>query len=78
MSVCYNCRAKSVPLRTENEGGCALEETFSGYCRNIDAPRLVFCERDGDESEVDCDYFCCPYAASCPVGAQIEQFLRCD
>lgn len=55
-----------------------MEETFSGYCRNIDAPRLVFCERDGDESEVDCDYFCCPYAASCPVGAQIEQFLRRD
>ena len=53
-----------------------MEQTFSGYCRSIDAPRLVFCEADGGEVEVDCDYAQCPHAGDCPVGKQITQFLR--
>ena len=53
-----------------------MEATFSGYCRSIDAARLVFCEVDGGEAEIDCNYEDCPYAANCPVGTQITEFLE--
>ena len=52
-----------------------METTFSGYCRSIDAARLVFCEADGTEREADCDYEACPYAAACPIGMQITDFF---
>lgn len=53
-----------------------MEATFSGYCRTIDAARLVYCEADGDETEIDCDYETCPHAAGCPIGRQIAELLR--
>ena len=53
-----------------------MEATFSGYCRTIDAASLVFCEAFGGETEIDCDYECCPHAAACPVGQQITEFLQ--
>lgn len=53
-----------------------MEAAFSGYCRTIDAARLVFCEAHGGETEIDCDYEVCPYAAGCPVGTQITDFLQ--
>ncbi len=44
------------------------EACFSGYCRNIDAARTVFCEyADGKLSGADCAYPDCPYAPECPV-----------
>lgn len=53
-----------------------MEETFSGYCRTIDAARLVFCESDEGDVEIDCSYADCAYAAGCPVGMQITEFLK--
>lgn len=53
-----------------------METAFSGYCRSIDAPRLVFCEADGEALEVECDYMGCAYAADCPIGCQIAEFLK--
>lgn len=53
-----------------------MEATFSGYCRTIDAARLVYCEADSGETEIDCDYEVCPHAASCPIGTQITEFLH--
>lgn len=50
------------------------EAFFSGYCRCMDAPRMVAVERDGGEVTVDCEFFCCPYADRCTVAAQIRQF----
>lgn len=65
-----------LPPRTIEMGAEKMEQTFSGYCRSIDAPRLVFCEAGGGEVEIDCDYARCPHAGDCPVGKQITQFLR--
>lgn len=45
------------------------EEILSGYCRSLDAARKVFIE----EGEPDCDYAVCPYAASCPIGREIQK-----
>lgn len=53
-----------------------MEATFSGYCRNLDAPRLVLCEVDEGEEEIGCDYACCPYADGCPIGEQITKLLE--
>lgn len=53
-----------------------MEAAFSGYCRTIDAPRLVFCEESGGEMEIDCDFEVCPHAGDCPVGKQITEFVR--
>ena len=53
-----------------------MAATFSGYCRTIDAARLVYCEADSGETEIDCDYEVCPHAASCPIGTQITEFLH--
>lgn len=50
---------------------------FSGYCRVLDHSRTVcLVTEDGKLSEVDCDYECCPYAASCPIGKSITEQLN--
>ncbi len=48
------------------------ESCFSGYCRQIDAARTVFCEyelRDGIRflAETDCLWPACEHAAECPI-----------
>ena len=45
-----------------------MEESFSGYCRAIDAARLVLCEGSGGEWDIDCNFENCDYAHSCPIG----------
>ena len=44
-----------------------MEESFSGYCRAIDAARLVLCEGSGGEWDIDCNFENCDYAHSCPM-----------
>ena len=53
-----------------------MEYTFSGYCRAIDAARVVLCEYEDGEWDIGCGYFKCEYAASCPIGTQITEVLK--
>lgn len=50
-----------------------MEEFFySGYCRRIDASRMVAVEIDKGQMQVDCDYGTCPYQEQCPIATQIS------
>ena len=49
-----------------------MEQSFSGYCRVQDGPRLVFVE----DGEADCNYDSCVYRAECTIGREITQFLQ--
>lgn len=52
------------------------EEIFSGYCRSLDASRMVTVVKEqGRLTEVDCDFETCLYAGHCPVGKRIREFL---
>lgn len=53
-----------------------MEQTFSGYCRTVDGARMVLCEREGEEWDVDCAFFHCAYAQGCPIGQQIATLLQ--
>ncbi len=53
-----------------------MERAFSGYCRAIDAARVVLCECEKEDRDIGCGYETCEYAASCPVGTQITAFLK--
>ena len=51
---------------------------FSGYCRTIDASRMVSVELEDDTvAEVDCSFDGCPYAPNCTIAQQIIQ-LKID
>ncbi|MBR7122756.1 MAG: ubiquinone biosynthesis protein UbiE [Oscillospiraceae bacterium] len=53
------------------------ERFFTGYCRQTDGPRTVMAvAENGTLSEVDCLYEHCPYAADCPIGKDITDFLE--
>ena len=41
-----------------------MEDYLSGYCRTIDASRMVLVE----DGEADCDYERCSYRDVCPIG----------
>ena len=50
---------------------------FSGYCRILDSSRSVIVViEDGSLAEVDCNFENCIYAASCPIGQQIQNALK--
>ena len=50
------------------------EDFFSGYCRQLDASRMVAVFTiDGKIDEVDCQYGSCPYEQECPVAAKIRE-----
>ena len=52
------------------------EAFFSGYCRQLDASRMVAAFAvDGQLEEVDCRYGNCPYQADCQVAKKIDAFL---
>ena len=48
-----------------------MESYLSGYCRTIDASRMVLVE----DGEADCDYERCDYRDVCPIGRQIAGLL---
>ena len=49
------------------------EYFFSGYCRVLDASRMVeVILEDGKITEVDCCYANCVYQGSCPIAKEIE------
>jgi len=49
------------------------EVFFSGYCRCIDASRMVAVEIFDGGMEVDCSYESCPYAPNCQIGQKIQE-----
>ena len=54
------------------------QEVFcSGYCRQLDASRMVAVfVVDGELEEVDCQYGNCPHAPNCQIAQQIDDLLR--
>ena len=46
-----------------------MEQILSGYCRTIDASRIVLVE----DGEADCDFEACAYRDVCQIGQQIAQ-----
>lgn len=50
-----------------------MEKIFTGYCRVLDAARMVLA--DSDDGEADCQFPSCAYAQECPVAAQLADFL---
>ena len=50
------------------------EYFFTGYCRTMDASRMVTVETDGTEIiDVDCCYGACPYEPNCQIAQKIRQ-----
>ena len=52
------------------------EEIYSGYCRRIDASRMVTLELDEDEMFIDCHYGGCPYEHECTIAQDIRKSLE--
>ncbi|MEE0109356.1 MAG: hypothetical protein UEP57_00475 [Oscillospiraceae bacterium] len=51
-----------------------IEKFLSGYCRQLDASRMVeVIVEDGEVSEVDCCYGDCVYQGSCPIAKEIDE-----
>ena len=46
---------------------------LSGYCRCLDASRMVaVLLEDGEIQEVDCQFGCCPHEMNCQVAQEIR------
>ena len=54
------------------------QEVFiSGYCRTQDCSRMVcVVTEDGNLTEVDCSYECCPFTTECTVAKNIQEMLK--
>ena len=53
-----------------------VEKFISGYCRQLDASRMVeVILEDGEVTEVDCCYGNCIYQANCVIAQQIDENL---
>lgn len=52
------------------------EEFLSGYCRCIDASRMVVAVlADGRITEVDCNFGACPYEGDCALANKIRALI---
>ena len=50
-----------------------IEKFLSGYCRQLDASRMVeVVLENGEVTEVDCCYGNCVHQANCPVAKEID------
>ena len=50
------------------------EKILSGYCRQLDASRIVeVILEDGEVSEVDCCYGSCIHQGNCPIARSISE-----
>ena len=53
-----------------------IEKFLSGYCRQLDASRMVeVIVEDGEVTEVDCCYGNCVHQSNCPVAMEIEEIV---
>ena len=51
-----------------------IEKFVSGYCRQLDASRMVeVILENGEITEIDCCYGNCVYQSNCPVAKEIEE-----
>lgn len=46
---------------------------FPGYCRALDASRVVMA--DTDDGAADCDFPACLHAPVCKIAAELREFL---
>lgn len=54
-----------------------MEEIFlSGYCRCLDANRMVTMEKEEGQWEIDCDFRSCPYTSVCQIAQQIQVHME--
>ena len=51
-----------------------MEQILSGYCRMIDASRMVLVE----DGEADCDFEVSAYRDVCQIGQQIAQLQKTE
>ena len=51
-----------------------MEQILSGYCRTIDASRIVLVE----DGEADSDFEACAYRDGCQIGQQIAQLQKTE
>lgn len=51
-----------------------MEQVLSGYCRTIDASRMVLVE----DGEPDCDYESCAYRDVCQLGQEITRLVSSE
>ena len=50
------------------------EKFFSGYCRQMDASRMVeVILENGEITEIDCCYGSCVYQGNCPIAEEIHK-----
>ncbi len=49
---------------------------FSGYCRCLDASRMVEVEQSGEDIDIDCSYAACPHAPVCEIAKKIRQIVE--
>ena len=50
------------------------EVFLSGYCRSMDASRMVVVTvEDGRITDVDCNFGNCPYEANCALAQKIKE-----
>lgn len=55
------------------------EHFLSGYCRTIDASRMVtLVTENGKCVEVDCSYESCPYTPACTIAKRIRELTPGD
>lgn len=53
------------------------EHFVSGYCRQLDAARMVELEIENHAVvDVDCRYGDCPFQASCNIAESIDELLK--
>ena len=53
------------------------EKFISGYCRQLDASRMVeVILEEGEITEIDCCYGNCVYQSNCPIAQEIEQIKK--
>ena len=51
-----------------------MEKFVSGYCRPLDASRMVeVILEDGEIAEVDCCYGDCMHQINCPIAKEIDE-----
>ena len=53
------------------------EKFISGYCRQLDASRMVeVIVENGDLSEVDCCYGNCVYQSNCTIAKELDTLAQ--
>ena len=53
-----------------------IEKFLSGYCRQLDASRMVeVILENGEVPEADCCYGNCIYQANCIIAQQIDEMI---